>query len=337
MQQPNRPNSARSSGGLEPSIAAMPKGHAHIRPARLTRVAAAASLVALLVLLAACGNLEAPGRPAGDALVGAYVPSGVWNDQAPLRSLETELGRRFDIAHWYASWDDAYDAHAVEGVLDSGRIPLISWQPHSESVTDIAAGRYDDLIRAYAEGVRSAAGVVYLRPFPEMNGDWVAWNGQPQAFVQAWRRMVDIFRASGAANVRWVWCPNATDQPRTAANRMEAYYPGDAYVDVLALDGYNWGATRDWSDWRSFEDIFAAPYARITALGRQPVWIGEVASAERGGNKGTWIRDMLDSRAFPRLTALVWFNVNKEADWRLESSSASLYAFRDWYAANRAN
>jgi len=29
----------------------------------------------------------------------------------------------------------------------------------------------------------------------------------------------------------------------------------------------------------------------------------------------------------------VWFNEAKEADWRLESSTASLAAFRDWFVA----
>ncbi len=289
--------------------------------------------VATLLAVGGCGDVQSETRPAGDALIGVYVPSGVWNDQTALHRLETEVGRPFSVAHWFASWDEPYDPVPVDGVLASGRTPLITWQPHDEPVADIARGAYDDLIRAFADGVRDAHGLVYLRPFPEMNGDWVPWNGHPATFVSAWRRMAAIFAAEGANNVRWVWCPNATDQPRTAANRMEAYYPGDDVVDVLALDGYNWGDTRPWSAWRSFEDIFARPYARITAIGPQPVWIAEVASAERGGNKARWIRGMLDSRAFPRLAGVVWFNERKEADWRLESSSASLDAFRDWYAA----
>jgi len=173
--------------------------------------------------------------------------------------------------------------------------------------------------------------VFYVRLFPEMNGDWVPWNGQPEALVATWRRIDALFELEGASNVRWVWSPNVTDWPRTEANRMENYYPGHEFVDVLALDGYNFGDTKDWSGWRSFETIFEAPYERISAIGSQPIWLAEVASAEQGGDKGAWVLDMLSSRAFPRIEALVWFSEHKGADWRFESSAASLSAFRTWF------
>lgn len=109
---------------------------------------------------------------------------------------------------------------------------------------------------------------------------------------------------------------------------MERYYPGDAYVDVLALDGYNWGTVRPWSTWRSFEDIFAGPYARVTAIGPQPVWLAELASTGEGGDKAAWVRDMLASTAFPRITALVWFNQDKETDWRIDAAADVIEAAR---------
>jgi hypothetical protein len=37
---------------------------------------------------------------------------------------------------------------------------------------------------------------------------------------------------------------------------------------------------------------------------------------------------MFMSTRFPRLQAIVWFNENKETDWRMESSSTSLAAFQ---------
>src|SRR5690606_5782487 len=148
---------------------------------------------------------------------------------------------------------------------------------------------------------------VYLRPFPEMNGDWVGWNGDPKTFRKAWRRMVSIFERRGADNVRWVFSPNVTDAPRTAANRFELYYPGAAYVDVLALDGYNWGTTREWTAWRPFEEVFESGYERLIALGDQPVWFAEMSSTTTGGNKASRDSAMLSSTAFRRPTTLDWF------------------------------
>jgi len=294
------------------------------------------ALAAVVVLFeAGCSSVgvEAPASltSASDApkpLFGAYTYGGVWQGMQPVQQLETLLGRKLDIVQWFMNWDTPYDQALVRLASADGRRPLITWEPLHQPVQGIAAGTYDGILRAFADGVRATPGLVYVRPFPEMNGDWEPWSGDPTTLVAAWRHMVNVFRAEGADNVRWVWSPNVTDQPNAPSNAMERYYPGDAYVDVLALDGYNWGTTASWSTWRSFDQIFARPYARITALGPQPVWITEVASSSQGGDKAGWVADMLDSTAFPRIQALVWFNQNKEADWRIDNSTAVVQAAR---------
>ncbi len=291
--------------------------------------------VIVLLLEAGCSSvgIEAPAslKNASDGsrpMFGAFTYGGVWQGMQPVLQLEALLGRKLDIVQWFMSWGTPYDVALVESASTDGRRPLITWQPTHQPVKAIAAGTYDDILRAFADGVKVTPGLVFVRPFPEMNGNWEPWSGDPTALVAAWRHMVNVFRAEGADNVRWVWSPNVTDQPNTPANAMEHYYPGDAYVDVLALDGYNWGTTASWSTWRSFDQIFARPYARITALGPQPVWITEVASSSQGGDKAAWVANMLDTSAFPRIQALVWFNQNKEADWRIDNSTAVVEAAR---------
>ena len=266
---------------------------------------------------------------AARAAFGAFTYGGVWQGMEPVARLELELGRRLDVVHWFMDWDHAYDPAMVEGVLAGGASPLISWQPMRQDLSDIADGRHDAYLRGWAQGVRRAPGTVFLRPFPEMNGEWVPWNGDPEALRQAWIRLVRLFDEEGADNVRWVWSPNVTDEPRSDENRMERYYPGDEHVDVLALSGYNWGETRPTIGWQSFEEIFAGGYERVTAIGPQPVWLAEFASSDVGGDKAAWVRDMLASTAFPRIEALVWFDEDKEADWRMTSHPDVLRAFQE--------
>ena len=273
-------------------------------------------------------ELQSEPRPVGTLAFGAYTHGAVWHGMEPILTLEAQLGRTLDIVHWFTNWDAPYQPHMVAAVLEGGRRPLISWEPTHRTVASIAAGEHDAYLREWARGVRTTAELVYVRPFPEMNGDWTPWSGDPEALRAAWRRMAAIFDAEGARNVRWVFSPNVTDSPRTHANRMEAYYPGSDVVDVLALDAYNWGTTRPWSQWVSFEDLFRGGYARITQLGPQPVWFAEMASASQGGDKAAWVASMFASTAFPRLEALVWFDENKEADWRAAADPAVLDAFR---------
>ena len=118
----------------------------------------------------------------------------------------------------------------------------------------------------------------------------------------------------------------------TRANRFERYYPGRRYVDVLALDGYNWGATKPrFGGWRSFGKVFTRPYRRLSRLGRQPIWIAEVGSAPEGGDKAAWVRNMFRrARRMGRLRAIVWMDTFEpdEGDWRIRSPANVAAAFR---------
>ncbi len=306
------------------------------RAARRTPLALAAPALLVTILLTACSQAPAvpkmtPADTSGATpMFGAYVYGGVWSGMEPIVEIESALGRQLDVVHWFMPFDHPYPPSLVDGVLTDGRVPMISLEPARGDLAAIAAGRHDDHLRAWARGVRDAPGPVYLRPFPEMNGDWTPWNGDPDTLVTAWRRIATLFAREHAHNVRWVFSPNVTDEPRTHANRMERYYPGHDVVDILALDGYNWGDTRPWSRWTPFEDVFRHGYDRIAQIGPQPIWFAEIASAETGGDKAAWVTDMFQTAesAFPRLQALVWFDEHKEADWRITSHHDVLHAFR---------
>jgi hypothetical protein len=78
----------------------------------------------------------------------------------------------------------------------------------------------------------------------------------------------------------------------------------------------------------------------LTGMTSKPVMISETASAEQGGDKAGWITQGLLTdlqTTFPRVRALIWFseNTTSQADWRVDSSTASLTAFRA-VAANPA-
>jgi mannan endo-1,4-beta-mannosidase len=88
--------------------------------------------------------------------------------------------------------------------------------------------------RAAALKTLQDSGVVVIwRPFLEMNGGWFWWgNGDVTAFVALWRHMFNYFTTTkGLHNLLWNYSPNI------GAN-VTKYYPGDAYVDIVGLDGY---------------------------------------------------------------------------------------------------
>lgn len=264
-----------------------------------------------------------------DVELGLHRPPAPWDGLGAIAEREQQLAHPVGIVHWFQSWDSGWQPGVVGDVVDSGRTPLITWEPAGIDLDGIAEGAYDDYLASWADGLAAVDAPVYLRPFPEMNGEWTEWNGDPDALVAAWRHVTGLFAERGADNVRWVWSPNETDEPRVADNRMERYWPGVDHVDVLGLSGFNWGGDHP-TGWRSFSEIFAEPVNRVRQLADLPVWLTEVASAESDGAKGAWIADMVASLSdFPAVGALVWFDENKERDWRIDSSSASFDSFQE--------
>ena len=252
----------------------------------------------------------------------------------------------------YQAWQSPYCgfySRELREINRTGRTAIITWEPWELPVLEkppydqvrfslkrILAGDYDEYIWSWAQASKSLGLPYFLRPMHEMNGNWYPWCGtvnenQPEEYAQTWRYLHGIFQAAGATEVSWVWCPYAISFPGWHKNAISCYYPGDAYVDWIALDGYNWGDTQPWSRWQTFEDIFSSGYETVTRLTNKPMLIGETASAETGGNKSLWIRSAFEvlTQSFLRVEGLVWFNVNKECDWRINSSDGALLAFRE--------
>ena len=143
----------------------------------------------------------------------------------------------------------------------------------------------------------------------------------PSTFgLQAYPRSI---RCGGGNQRHLGLVSNVTDTNGTNATTLD-YYPGDNYVDWVGVDGYNWGG----SDWQTFQQVFAKIYP-LLASKKKPIIIGEMASAEQGGDKGKWIDAMIPvlKAQYPLFKAVVWFDINKENDWRINSSTAALAAF----------
>jgi beta-mannanase len=247
------------------------------------------------------------------------------------------IGRKLNIDHRYYSFSDNFPYSFETWDLQNGRIPMISWDATGVTLDAINAGKYDTYFRDRATALKNLGHPVFLRPMYEMNGDWMDWDGYhnntpgttdgPAKYVQAWRRMHDIFMTVGATNVGWVWAPNSESVPADTWNDFRNYYPGDGYVDWVGVDGYNWGTSQTWSSWQSFASIFSNVYNAYAAI--KPIMIAETSSCEAGGSKANWISDAAAAiKSMPAIHAIVWFNENMECDWRVNTSQSALDAFK---------
>jgi hypothetical protein len=65
----------------------------------------------------------------------------------------------------------------------------------------------------------------------------------------------------------------------------------------------------------------------LRALSARPILIGEVGSAEQGGDKAEWITQLFGYARDTGLLGFVWFDEDKETVWRIASSPAVAAAF----------
>jgi beta-mannanase len=288
-------------------------------------------LTLLLVLLVAPAEAAAP---TSVTLFGMNVPS-----LGALDSSETAVGARAAIVGSFADWAHTPDfprAYASQ-VRARGAVPMISWEPWDSwaggadqpayALDRVAAGDHDALIDRWAAQIAAYGHPVMLRFAAEMNGDWLPWstgvNGNgPGDYVAAWRHVRERFRMAGATNALFVWNPIAAYEGSTP---LADLYPGDA--DWVAVDGYNWGATRSWG-WQSYAGVLAPTVRALAALAPgRPVMIAEIGCAP-DRRKAVWITDALDSAQADGVDAVVWFEYAKETDWRLAENGSTARAAR---------
>lgn len=205
---------------------------------------------------------------------------------------------------------------AIELTLQT---PLSRKYSSSNMIYEILNGDYDIFIYTYANMIAKYPDVTVLfRPFNEMNGDWCNYcafhtSRDPQIYVELYRYLYEIFDKAGCDNTIWVWNPNERSFPNYKWNNEVFYYPGDSFVDVYGITGYNTGNYYKGETWRSFDEIYAPIYERALKINEKPIMITEFACSAIGGNKIKWIEDMF--KVLPKYNKIkvgIWWHAT---DW----------------------
>jgi Glycosyl hydrolase family 26 len=272
---------------------------------------------------------------------GAFL--GLW-DNVLTQAFDREavFGRKLDLlgAMYNAPRGGCYNTVPFsdgkpQQIVKHGAIPIVHYRP-GFTLDEINAGNADECFRDLGRRVHDFGYPVFLRIYHEFNGTWMPYSGCGDTFISAWRRTVSLVRAAGASNAVWVW--NPAEGYRDCAFSS---YPGDAWVDWVAVDGYNrntgWcGNTQGWCEfWQLFR--FDPRVSLHEVYGpRKPFAVFETGSVEdafKPGRKGQWHLNALASikNEFPYLKAFVYSDFDTSSsggpNWRLDTSQSSLDGF----------
>ena len=294
------------------------------------RVTIAAIVAA--VLLAATGCLTpltsqqpltpvpAPANP----LVGVYEPGapGSWSQIAEFTDA---TGVKPTILVYYSPWNEPFSTSFAQTAWDHDAYVLVQLQPNGVTLSSIAAGGSDTYLRSFADAVVAVGHPVILSFGHEMNGTWYSWgygHASPAMFVAAWRHVVRLFRAAGAANVTWLWTVNSI---QGASSSLSQWWPGAAWVNWTGIAGYYSRATD------TFSSVFGSTIADIRTFSSAPLLISETAVGTTT-DRESQIDALFAGVRAERLAGVVWFDAAQHAglyhqDWRLEDDPYALAAF----------
>jgi hypothetical protein len=276
------------------------------------------------------------------------------NSEIP--DIEEKLDYKFDIILNYTGLDGGFPTEFMEQCASEGRIVEMTLQATVSNNLDLYGPSPwlelyrtgdDARIREFARAATAFGKPFLFRLNNEMNSDWVSYGGvtnmlDPDIYIANWRTVYRIFEEEGVTNAIWIFNPNDRDAPPNGWNCQAAYYPGNGYVHMLGVTGYNNGTYYQelWGEnWREFQEIYDKVQADSGELfGAFPWIITEFSSSSVGGDKAKWIDGMFENLwRYPNIKAAVWFSyadfdikdgVTPARPYWLDETDATIAAFR---------
>ncbi len=280
--------------------------------------------------------------PSCGILWGSYLsPSG---GSHPYKSLEKQVGRRFDMIKAYWGWQPGkvFPNDQQRALGKGGRTWQLSWNAidygtrNSARYVDITSGAYDaSIIRPQAQALKQWGKRVIIDFDHEMEGSWsqggVSTNPSNRAtdaaeYRAAFRHIVTVFREVGATNVKFAWVPAGWDK-----NKFAPYYPGRKYVDWVGWDPYNFHTCHG-SPYKTPAQTFDYFYSwalSTPGVRKKPLMMGEYGT-HNTAQAGAWYRGVGKAlKSKPRVKAVIqWGSAVEGCNFRLTENAGALAGFK---------
>ncbi len=277
-------------------------------------------------------SLQPPPVPTTGAYLGAWVdpnhlletePNATIAEVSQLALFQASIGRPLAIVHAYQSWTEHVQNQTLAALASTGAIPMIDWACGAPD-TAIIDGTYDQMIETFALQLVDYGRPVFLRwywepNFPSSKNYHLCINtGGPISYAHAFQHIWRIFHAVGATNVAFVWNPSVVHQ-----TGLNAYYPGNQYVDWIGMDGYD----RTGGGIPVFNNVFGTFYKQWVVK-EKPMMVGETGAQAGGKNpdQPQYLEGLASAvpNSYPQIKAIVYFDgTNDQADWSIQGGGGT--------------
>jgi len=309
-----------------------------------------AAVAAALACLATALTGQSEGATLGDPMAFGAFPGAATTSST--QTFESQAGRSMAYIRVYDRWDDTFPSSNTTWMKTTGHSLFLSIKTRLKSGTNLswaaigAAQRGDPLyadMQRWATQIKAYGLPMYVTFNHEPDTANSQGSGTPAEYIAAYRNFVTVMQAENVTNATWAWTTAARNYGSGKPARYAPnYYPGDAWVDVLAIDAYNmYCRTKSgaWANpWRSLATILT-PFMNFAAQHPgKPLVMAEFGTAEDPANpraKAGWIADaqqMFKQPGYERFAAVSYWNTTSHnyanCDFKITSSTASLDAFK---------
>ena len=296
-----------------------------------------------------------------------------------ITDFENLAGKNITWAEFSLNWLNGivYPQTSIHAIYDQGVFPLLRLMPRSDfdeghqetvySLQKIIDGEFDTQLHQMAQDAK-ADNIPFGIDFAvEPTGDWFGWSGVfngggvtdqygdptypdgPERWRDAYRHIIDIFRAENVTNVTWFFHPDIQREPDEEWNSAKYYYPGDDYIDWIGISIYGAQIPTTSEDWVLFSELLENNHQLITEISNQkPFCVLEfgVTDDYPSQSKSDWLNDafatILDNPYINFKAINYWHENwenedtgNPETKLRIDSSPGVLDTFRNLISNNR--
>jgi hypothetical protein len=203
-------------------------------------------------------------------------------------------------------------------------MPRSTWKENNPdpiyTMQNIIDGKFDAELREWARVAKSIrtlnepdASIPLIVEFgAEVNGAWFPWSGAqnggkrkdgygnptkadgPERYRDAYRHVINLFRAEHADNIIWAFHVDAHPEPSDEWNNVADYYPGDDYIDLIGISVYGPQEPKD--KFETFDQAITVNgvWQKISAMSSKPIAIVEFGIDDVPG-KAHWITSAFKS------------------------------------------
>lgn len=193
------------------------------------------------------------------------------------------------------TWTQKY----TDGAFPSGSGNLEVFMEPSVNDAAVNAGRFDSQLKSFAQGAAAHSGQVVLALGEEVNCSTDTWGGAKNTVQQtkdAFNHEASIVKGI-APNVKIMFSVN--NDSCYGLPSAATYFPGNTYVDVLGLDGFDFGG-------QNWDAVFDHAIPGLQGFGK-PIWIAS-EGAVSWDNQVQFVKDSVAGAAKYNIPVIIYFD-----------------------------